>query len=134
MNFLRLKNSILYLFLQEKLKHISTKYLYKNVQSSKYFQKPRSFLAVYIQMNNFKMYINTMNTSLQLKLAYNSYPQHNGLNEKKNSTKNKKKRFMQRDNLCVLIYINFKKRPNKFVMIKIRSDISCCKSIDWKGI
>jgi len=80
------------------------------------------------------MYINTMNTSLQLKLAYNSYPQHNGLNEKKNSTKNKKKRFMQRDNLCVLIYINFKKRLNKFVMIKIRSDITCCKSIDWKGI
>ena len=40
---------------------------------------------------------------------------------------------MQRDNLCDLIYINFKKRPNKFVMIEIRSDISC-KSIDWKGI
>lgn len=86
-------------------------------------------------MNNFKMYINTMNTSLQLKLAYNSYPQHNGLNEKKQYIKQqKKKRFMQRDNLCVLIYINFKKRLNKLVMIKIRSDITCCKSIDWKGI
>ena len=43
------------------------------------------------------MYINTMNTSLQLKLAYNSYPQHNGLNKKKKTVhKTKKKVYAKR--------------------------------------
>jgi len=39
-----------------------------------------------------------MNTSLQLKLAYNSYPQHNGLNEKKtvHKTTTKKKVYAKR--------------------------------------
>lgn len=83
-------------------------------------------------MNNFKCIYTQCNTSLKLKLAYNSYPQHNGLNRKQYIKQ--KKGLCKTDNLCDLIYINFKKRQNKFVMTKIRSDISCCRSIDWKGI
>lgn len=52
-------------------------------------------------MNNFKMYINTMNTSLQLKLAYNSYPQHNGLNEKKQYIKQQQKKGLCKEIICV---------------------------------
>lgn len=75
------KFHFVFIFARE-IKHISTKNQYKNVQSSKYFQQTESFLAIYIQMNNFKCIYTQCNTSLKLKLAYNSYPQHNGLNKK----------------------------------------------------